>query len=794
MDSSNIESGMRKRIGILIKGIVQGVGFRPFVYRSAQKYKLPGFVKNTSRGVILEVEGVGETIDAFIDHILNHPPPLAMIESHEIKELPIQFSETFEIVSSEDSGKGDSLVSPDIAICDNCVEELFLPENRRYRYPFINCTDCGPRFSIIRGLPYDRPKTTMKDFPMCGSCEREYRDPYDRRYHAQPVSCYECGPTLSLIGPEGEMGIDEDSLDRIAEYIRGGGVVAIKGLGGYHLACKASGEETVVRLRELKGRETKPFALMATMDTIMEYTYVSERERELLLSPAAPILLLKRKDHPGIAGSVAPGLSELGFMLPYTPLHMLLLEKVREPLVMTSANITDEPILYQDNLEELKKLSDYILTHDREIRIFADDSVAKVFENRLYMVRRSRGYVPLPLKILFDFPETVLALGPMLKTTFTFLYNGKALVGQYIGDTDSPASIEAEKCAIEHMMDLFSLKPGVVVVDKHPGYPNRKLAEEFEGAEIVEVQHHEAHVGALMAETGELGDMIGISMDGTGYGDDGNIWGGEFFVGNYRGLSRFAHLKYMFLPSGDKSAKEPWRFAMSVLYALYGDSEKVRVFGRTYGQKAEFLLEAMEKGAGGILTSSCGRLFDAAAVLLGMGDYNTYEGELPIKLQACAEKSQFMETPTEECYGFSIETDDENKSKVLDFLPMIGDILSDEKDVPERAYLFHWTLAVGFTKMAVLAAKEYNIYKVGLTGGVFQNTLLLELTKDLLAREGFVVLHHSEVPPNDGGISLGQAFLAAARIINKTKVFQGVQGGGFSKKPPCPPEASSKEN
>ncbi|MCP5103063.1 MAG: carbamoyltransferase HypF, partial [bacterium] len=730
-----------------------------------QKYKLSGLVKNTSQGVILEVEGNKKDIEAFTAHILNHPPPLALIESHQTEEIPPQFSESFEILSSEDHGKGDSLVSPDIAICDNCVGELFLKEDRRYGYPFINCTDCGPRFSIIQGLPYDRPKTTMKDFPMCPACETEYGDPYDRRYHAQPVCCYECGPTLYFHGPEGETGIVDDSLELISQKIREGNIVAIKGLGGYHLACKASDEAAVVRLRELKGRETKPFALMGTMETILEYTFVSEREKTLLLSPAAPILLLKRKKSDGIAQSVAPGLGELGFMLPYTPLHMLLLEKVREPLVMTSANITDEPIIYKEDMAALRGLADYILTHDREIGIFADDSVVKIVDGRIYMVRRSRGYVPLPLKMPFDYGETVLALGPMLKTTFTFLYKGKAIVGQYIGDTDSPASIEAERKAIDHFMNLFSLKPGVVVVDKHPGYPNRELAEDFKGARVVEIQHHEAHVGALLAETGELGKMTGISMDGTGYGDDGNIWGGEFFVGDYRGLTRFGHLKYLFLPSGDKAAKEPWRFVLSVLFSLYGDSQRVTEFGKPFGKKAEFLLEAIKKNAGGILTSGCGRLFDAAAVLMGVGNFNTYEGELPIKLQALAEKSGYMGTDVGDYYTFSIERDEEKKCRVLDFLPMIHGIIGDERDMVDRAYLFHKTLARGFADMAKLAAVEYGIDTVGLTGGVFQNTLLLKLTKELLELEGFRVLIHSEVPPNDGGISLGQAFLAAAKLL-----------------------------
>ncbi|MDQ1353932.1 MAG: Carbamoyltransferase, partial [Acidobacteriota bacterium] len=461
-----------------------------------------------------------------------------------------------------------------------------------------------------------------------------------------------------------------------------------------------------------------------------------------------------------IAPSVAPGLPDIGFMLPYTPLHLLLLEKTREPLVMTSANITDEPIIYKDDMNALAGLSDYILSHNREIHMFEDDSVVTVFQDNIYMVRRSKGYVPLTMKMPFHFPETILALGPMLKTTFTFLYNDKAMMGQYIGDTDSPASIEAERKAINHFINLFSLEPSVVVMDKHPGYPNRQLAADFKQVKILEIQHHKAHVGALLAETGHLNEVIGISMDGTGYGDDGNIWGGEFFVGDYRGLTRFGHLKYLFLPSGDMAAKEPWRFALSVLYSLYGSSsEIVKRFTAPFGQKGEFLLEAIEKNIGGILTSSCGRLFDAAAALLGVGLLNTFEGELPMRLQALAEKSRTLD----ESYNFSIETG-ENMRR-LNFLPAIHDIIGDKRDPEEKAYVFHRTLAKGFTTMAALAANETGIRTVGLTGGVFQNTLLLKMSRDLLAAEGFSVLVHSEAPPNDGGVSLGQAFLAAGQVL-----------------------------
>lgn len=597
-------------------------------------------MKNTSQGVILEVEGDRQALEHFEAHVINHPPPLSLIEHFETEALELEGSEIFEIHSSEstDTGEGDLLVSPDIAICDNCRREMWDPNDRRYRYPFINCTDCGPRFSIIRELPYDRPKTTMAIFDMCPPCRKEYEDPFDRRYHAQPISCYDCGPTLTLY--DKNKNALKNPMETAGQKLAEGFVVAVKGLGGYHLACIATEDEPVTRLRQLKKRENKPFALMGTYEMICRYAEVSEAEKKILHTPASPILLLKSKHTGGISTAVVPDQKDLGFMLPYTPLHLLLLDYVKAPLVMTSANISDEPIIYKDNIDAILELSDFVLTNNRDIHMFADDSVARVWKNRLYMIRRSRGFIPMPLKIPAPSTKTILALGPMLKTTFTFLFKDKAIMSQYIGDTDSPASIEAERFAIDHFKKVFALEPEIIVVDKHPGYPNRQLTELFKGAEMMEIQHHEAHIGALLAENGEREKILGISIDGTGYGDDGKIWGGEFFVGDYRGLTRFGHLGYLFLPSGDKAAKEPWRFALSILYSLYGENEKTLAFARRYGAKGEFLLEAIKKKLSGILTSSGGRVFDAVSVLLGLGDVNDYEGELPIRLQACAEKAR----------------------------------------------------------------------------------------------------------------------------------------------------------
>jgi len=514
-----------KRIRILFKGIVQGVGFRPFLFRSAQKYNLAGFVKNSSQGVILEVEG--EDITGFVNHILNHPPPLSRIENYQIQELSLQHPETFEIMTSESDEHSDLLVSPDIAICENCRKELFSPQDRRYLYAFINCTDCGPRLTIIKGLPYDRPETTMKFFRMCKNCKSEYTEPADRRYHAQPISCFDCGPVLSFY-PESD-DTAPDPLESAARKLKEGFIVAVKGLGGYHLACKASSDFSVQRLRKFKKRERKPFALMGTVEMIKQNTRVSKKELEILASPSAPIMLLKKKKTSVLSEYIAPGQNCLGFMLPYTPLHLLLLDKVGEPLVMTSANHSEEPIIFQDDLEMLKELSDSILSHNRKIHMLADDSVARIFDKQIYMVRRSRGFVPLPIDLPFRVSKKILAIGPMLKTTFSIIYNNRAIVSQYIGNTDSPVSISAERFLIQQYQKLFSFVPNLVVMDKHPHYPNRILAQEFPNCEIVEIQHHRAHVGSLLAEKGITESIIGISMDGTGYGDDGKIWGGGIF-------------------------------------------------------------------------------------------------------------------------------------------------------------------------------------------------------------------------------------------------------------------------
>jgi hydrogenase maturation protein HypF len=748
---ADIEESVRLRLHF--SGIVQGVGFRPFLYRSAEKFKLKGFVKNTSAGVTLEVEG--GRLREFVRTIVRNAPPLSHIETLRCEEIPIRHSREFVILESDASGQKNVLVSPDIALCPACRKEMADPADRRFAYPFTNCTDCGPRFTIIAGLPYDRPLTTMKKFAMCPACRNEYIDPADRRYHAQPVSCPECGPKLRLtIRGKATQG---EPMAAAVRLLKAGKVVAVKGIGGYHLACRAGKRAALERLRRFKGRERKPFALMASMEMIQEHCPVSAAEKKLLQGPEAPIVLLRAKPGDRLLRLSAPGQVRLGFMLPYSPLHQVLIEKMAEPLVMTSANLSDEPIIFLDAAKELPALSDAVLAHDRPIQAFADDSVVQAFARAPYFVRRSRGFAPLPIDLPFSSPQTVLALGGMLKTTFTLLAGSRAFVGPHIGDTGSSAGLAAEKEAIGHFMKLFSLRPQVVAVDRHPAYPNRLLAADFPGCRVVEVQHHRAHIASVLAENGESGNVLGIALDGTGYGDDGTVWGGEFFLGGLRGLERAGHLLPIFLPGGDAAAREPWRTALSLLAAIPGGEKAARRFAKKFASRGEQVLESIVQRRGGVMTTSCGRLFDGAAALLGLGDSNSYEGELPSLLQAEAEKAR----PQKQSYPYAIEIKD--NMPVLNMLLAVEAMLADKRSRGAKARCFHWTLANGLLDMAIHCTRASGTRTAALSGGVFQNTLLLKMAGDLLRQNHFQVLLHRQVPPNDGGISLGQAALAAMK-------------------------------
>ncbi len=548
-----------KRLRYTIQGIVQGVGFRPYVYRIAKALSLSGRVKNSAKGVIVEVEG--ERVDEFLEALLLHLPPLAKVSQWEVEELNPLGECDFVIEESEQS-EGFTLVSPDIATCEDCLAELFDSRDRRYLYPFINCTNCGPRFTIIERIPYDRVNTTMKEFVMCEDCLREYEDPENRRFHAQPNACPVCGPYVELDEAKGE-----DAIRKAVDMLSDGKIVAIKGLGGYHLACDALNNEAVERLRGTKRKNNKPFALMGTMEMIEEHTIVSPAERKLLLSTSAPIVLLEKREDSGISPAVAPGLKWLGFMLPYTPLHHILIHHFNKPIVLTSANRSDEPIVYEDDSPILNEMADATLTHNRKIYIRCDDSVCTIFNDKLYAVRRSRGFAPRPIPLPLTSHKDILAVGGMMKNTFTVVKDGYAFMSQHIGDVETLEALSTERSAIKHFLEIFSVNPEIVVCDKHPLYPTRHLAEEF-GLPVLEVQHHRAHIASCLAENGITGRVIGVALDGTGYGDDGKIWGGEFFVGEFFHLNRVGHLRYIGLPGGDKGIREPWRFALSVLYAL----------------------------------------------------------------------------------------------------------------------------------------------------------------------------------------------------------------------------------
>ena len=495
---------------------------------------------------MLEVQG--QRLREFMRHVGHSAPPLSHIEIFKWRKIAEKTEKAFVILKSEGQGKKDIMVSPDIALCAACRKEMDDPGDRRYKYPFTNCTDCGPRFTIIEGLPYDRPKTTMKKFVMCPTCRREYTDPDNRRYHAQPVSCPDCGPRLQL-QVRGKVEKREPLAAAIG-LLKKGKVVAVKGVGGFHLACRANDPKALERLRRFKGRERKPFALMADMATIQRHCLVTAAEKELLQSPEAPIVLLRARLGDRLLRLSAPGRNRIGFMLPYSPLHRLLLQGLNEPLVMTSANVSDEPILFDDGAPGLPRLCDAVLGHDRPILSFADDSLAMVFAKEPYFIRRSRGYVPLAIDMPFSTTKTVLALGGMLKTTFCLLSGNRAFVGPHIGDTESNSALAAEKRAALHFMKLFSLQPEIIAIDKHPAYPNRLLAAAFPRTRVIEVQHHQAHVASVLAENGERGPVLGIALDGTGYGDDGTVWGGEFFTGSLTGMSRVGHLRSIFLPGG----------------------------------------------------------------------------------------------------------------------------------------------------------------------------------------------------------------------------------------------------
>jgi hydrogenase maturation protein HypF len=738
-----------KRIRIF--GVVQGVGFRPFIYRLAKEYDLKGWVLNTSSSVEIEVEGEKDSIERFISDIKRKAPPVARIERIEVEDSVPNNHRDFLIKESKEE-PGYQLISPDIAVCEDCLRELFDPKDRRYRYPFINCTNCGPRFTIIKDIPYDRKNTTMDKFRMCEDCEREYNDPLNRRFHAQPNACPICGPRLWIEGVE-----TEDPVEETARLLREGFIVAIKGLGGFHLACDATNHRAVKLLRERKKRGYKPFALMMKdLQTIKSYCYVTPEEEKILTSPQAPIVLLKIKELGDISRDVAPNNNYLGVMLPYTPVHHMLLREVSKPLVMTSGNLSEEPIC-QDNEEALKRLkgiADYFLLNDRDIYSRYDDSVVFVFDGKPQLIRRARGYAPSPVKIPFRVKQS-LACGGELKNTFCLTRDNYAFVSQHIGDLENIETLEHYINTIELYKRLFRIEPQVVVCDLHPDYLSTRYALQFEGTlPVIRVQHHYAHIVSCMGENGITEPVIGISLDGSGYGPDGNIWGGEILIADYDGFIRKAHLEYLPMPGGELAIRRPYRLTIGYLFKLFGNIPELPLLNTISEEEIRIIEEQVEKGINTPLTSSMGRLFDAVSSLLNICREATYEGQPAIELEMISKDIE-----NHEYYKWEIER--ENGTFILKVKRLFEGILSDINVLPVSiiSSKFHNTVARMIIETALLIREETKIDKVALSGGCFQNRRLLNKIVRLLREENFKVYTHNQVPCNDGGLSLGQAII-----------------------------------
>jgi hydrogenase maturation protein HypF len=754
-----------KRIEIRVEGIVQGVGFRPFVHSLAGRLGLSGWVGNDAHGVVIEAEGDAETLARLVDSLGAEAPPLAVVERVSVREVDPQGEDTFRIAASRAGGGRSALVSPDVATCADCLAEIADPAARRYRYPFTNCTNCGPRFTITTTVPYDRPNTTMAAFPMCPHCAAEYEDPADRRFHAQPICCPACGPQLALIDGEGTPCPAEDPLAEAAARVRAGEVVAIKGLGGYHLAVLAGDEAAVAGLRRRKHRDDKPFAVMvADVAGAREWSDVGVEEEALLESPSRPVVLLERRDGAGIAPSVAPGNRRLGVMLPYTGLHHLLAAAIGEPFVLTSGNLSDEPIVHEDDdaRRRLAEIADVFLVHDRPIHSRVDDSVTRVFRGREIVLRRSRGYAPRPVALPWDFPRPVLACGAELKHTFCLAKGHHAFVSHHIGDLENYETWQSFTTGVEHFGRLFDIRPEIVAHDLHPEYLSTKYALELEEAAghltLTGVQHHHAHVASCLADNAETGPVIGVAFDGLGWGTDGTVWGGEILVADLAGFERVGHLETVAMPGGAAAIREPWRMAAAWLDAIYGpDVPEHLALARRHEDRWRDVCQVARSGMSSPATSSAGRLFDAVSALCGIRDVIRYEGQAAVELEQRAEPGETG------AYLLPVEAGPMLRLGAGELIRAVVDDLGQGAPAGVVAARFHRGLAAGVVSACRAVRAERGLGTVACSGGVFQNALLLGLVVDGLEADGFRVLLHSRVPPNDGGISLGQAACAGAR-------------------------------
>jgi hydrogenase maturation protein HypF len=754
---------LTQRLRITVRGVVQGVGFRPHVYACARRCGVTGFVGNEAGGVFLEVEGSAEVLQRFQQQLRADAPPLAFIEALTVTEIAPRGSATFCIVASDDTTAAHTLVAPDISLCEDCVCEVFDPQNRRYRYPFTNCTNCGPRFTIIRALPYDRSQTTMAGFAMCVDCEREYHDPRDRRFHAQPNACSQCGPQLEFVRDGVSLAHGEAALHAAQQALRRGEIVAVKGIGGFHLACDAANEMALQTLRERKGRVDKPFAVMARdMEVVARFAEVKEQERALLRGQECPIVLLRKKADSELPEMIAPGNQFIGVMLPYAPLHHLLFaDDVPETLVMTSGNHSDEPIA-TDNAEAMERLSllaDAFLLHNRAIQLACDDSVVRVFAQQELPLRRSRGYAPFPVTLPFALQPT-LAVGGELKSTFCLATGYHALMSQHIGDLENLETLHAFENSVAHFQRLFRTEPTIIAADKHPRYLSSQWAKNYaqkHSLSYVEVQHHHAHIAAVMAEHGLTGEqpVIGFAFDGTGYGDDGTIWGGEVLLADYAGFTRAAHLQYVPLPSGDAAIKRPFRAALAHLWAAGVEwHETLPPVAACSVTEQKILQRQLATNLNCIATSSMGRLFDAVAALAGVRQTVTYEAQAAIELEALAA------TNICEQYEFALSEEAPIQIAAAPLVRAVADDVLAGVPVAMIAAKFHHAVADVILQLALRLRARTQLHQVALSGGVFQNVTLLEMAVAKLLAAGFAVFTHRRVPPNDGGLALGQAVIA----------------------------------
>jgi hydrogenase maturation protein HypF len=745
-----------------VYGIVQGVGFRPFVFQLAQKYKLKGEVANTSSGVSIHIEGLAEHLTSFEADLATEAPPLAYIVDIASQTGTVKHCSDFAIVKSQGESKMSTLISPDVSVCDDCLAELLDPGDRRYRYPFINCTNCGPRYTIIDDIPYDRPKTSMRHFKMCPACQAEYDDPTNRRFHAQPNACDDCGPHVGLFDNLKNEIDKQDPIGKAVELLKQGNILAIKGLGGYHLAADAANSDAVLRLRRRKIREEKPFAIMsADLATIRCYAAVNDEAERLLTSIQRPIVLVRKKTPNSISDQVAPRNNYFGVMLPYTPLHYLLLKHDFTALVMTSGNLSEEPIAIdnEDAFKRLTAIADYFLIHDRDIYLRSDDSIVRHIAGAERFIRRSRGFVPIPIFLNEEVPP-ILACGAELKNTICVTMQDKAFLSQHIGDLENIATNEFFKLTVDHLKRILDIHPEIIACDMHPDYLSTQFAEEQATIPNIQVQHHHAHIVSCMAEHKLEGAVIGLSFDGTGYGIDGALWGGEILITEAHDFKRAGHLAYVAMPGSSAAIKEPWRMAISYLQDAYGadfynlDLPILRDLER---ENVAVISEMIAKGINSPLTSSLGRLFDGVAAICGIRSRVNFEGQAAMELEMLATES------LESRYDYKWQTDDVLR---IPTAPIIRGVVSDVQNrvsVPDIAAKFHRTLICLFADLCNMIRMDRGLNRVVLSGGCFQNANLLSGMIRALEDNKFEVFSHEQVPTNDGGISLGQAVVAAAQ-------------------------------